>query len=229
MSCSKDLHSVYIDDEMPENFIAEYEETVKNDAKSSADLERMKKIHELLNFDAETEAAKIDDEFVQKSFERLQNKMRFTQTVQFAEPERKFSSFWKFPLSAAAAAAVFALIFVPLSKNQENENVAISAIRHTKIQPIAEADVKIDGNIASEKLPEVFAAVAKSSEKTSEKTSENLVQQKTVRASATVARSSRNFSSNMTSVDVFRPNFSSKPIEMKFPEFGEIQLESQVQ
>ena len=52
MACQKDLHSVYIDDEMPENFVSEYERLVKNDAESSADFERMKKIHDLLDFDA---------------------------------------------------------------------------------------------------------------------------------------------------------------------------------
>lgn len=220
MSCPKDLHSVYIDDEMPENFISEYETQVKNDAKSLSDFERMKKIHDLLNFDAESESEKIDDEFVQKSFERLQSKMRFAKTVEFAEPKKKISSFIKLPLSFAAAAAVFAVVFVPLNNASKNpENIAINTIkRSSKIQSIAEVDVKIDGNIASEKLPEVFAAVAKDTE--SVKKSESVESemefsgQKTVRASSMVSTNSRhfgsrNFSSNMTSVDVFRPDFSS--------------------
>ena len=64
MACQKDLHSVYIDDEMPENVVPEYERLVKNDAESSADFERMKKIHDLLDFDAESESSKISDEFM---------------------------------------------------------------------------------------------------------------------------------------------------------------------
>jgi len=227
MSSLKELHSVYIDDELPKNFVAEYESKVKNDSKSSAELEKMKKIHDLLNFDAESESSKISDEFMQKSFERLQSKMRFTQNVQISEPKRNFSSFLKYPISFAAAAAVFAVIFVPShikAINSLNEK-QISAISHTRLRPIAEASVEIDGNISSEKLPEVFAAVATSennsqnSKSNSESNSDlNISVQKTVRATSVVSSSakfnSNNFSSRMTSVDVFRPSLSDNNVNM---------------
>lgn len=241
MACQKDLHSVYIDDEMPENFVSEYERLVKNDAESSADFERMKKIHDLLDFDAESESSKISDEFMDASFERLQSKMRFARTVELAEPKRKPAAFWKFPVSFAAAAAVFAVVFVPLSgRASRQESVAIKAIAHTELQPIAEADVKIDGNIDSEKLPEVFAVVAKADSSAEEKSasavsnsekagsSSDAVQQKTIQASAVVSSRTRNFGSQMTSVDVFKSRFSnSNSIQMRVPEFGEIQIQQE--
>ena len=240
MACQKDLHSVYIDDEMPENFVPEYERLVKSDAESSADFERMKKIHDLLDFDAESESSKISDEFMDASFERLQSKMRFARTVELAEPKRKPAAFWKFPVSFAAA-AVFAVVFVPLSgRASRQESVAINAIAHTELQPIAEADVKIDGNIDSEKLPEVFAVVAKADSSAVEKSasaasnsakaasSSDAVQQKTIQASAVVSSRTRNFGSQMTSVDVFKSRFSnSNSIQMRVPEFGEIQIQQE--
>ena len=267
MACQKDLHSIYIDDEMPETFVPEYESLLKSDSESSADYERMKKIHDLLNFDAESESSKISDEFMEESFRRLQSKMRFSQTVEMAAPKKNAFSFMKFPVSFAAAAAVFAVIFVPLSsRNSADENVAINAISHIDLQPVADADVKIDGNIDSYKLPEVFSAVAKAesaagktvsasvSTAVSSKNSEHVVksmgniseepkvalsenpasethdavQQKTIQASAVVSSRTRNFGPQMTSVDVFRPNFSSNSsMQMRVPEFGEIPVQQE--
>ncbi len=242
MACHKDLHSIYIDDEMPENFLPEYKRQVESDSESSSDFERMKKIHDLLNFDAESESSKISDEFMERSFERLQSKMRFAQTVELAEPKKSSVSFLKFPLSFAAAAAVFAVIFVPLSnRSASNESMAIKAIAHTALKPVADVDVKIDGNIDSEKLPEVFAVMAKAddsktvqtqpvtskSETTSDSLS-NAVQQKTIRASTVVSSRTRNFGSQMTSVDVFKSRFANNSsIQMRVPEFGEIQIQQE--
>ena len=242
MACHKDLHSIYIDDEMPENFLPEYKRQVESDSESSSDFERMKKIHDLLNFDAESESSKISDEFMEKSFERLQSKMRFAQTVELAEPKKSSLSFWKFPVSFAAAAAVFAVVFVPLSKRSAGgENMAINAIAHTALKPVADVDVKIDGNIDSEKLPEVFAVVAKadvsknggskSAMAENEASAESLsdgVQQKTIRASTVVSSRTRDFGSQLTSVDVFKSRFSNdNPLQMRVPEFGEIQIQQE--
>lgn len=229
MACSKDLHSIYIDNEMPDDFVSEYENQIKNDSKSAAELEKMKKLHELLNFDAESESAKISDEFMQKSFERLQSKMRYTQTMQIATPEKNVLSFVKYPVSFAAAAAVFAMIFIPAHlKAVANLNEKeISAITHTKFQPIAEAEVKIDGNLEREQFTEFFEKSSTENKKSVEKTvttSNNIVEQKTVKASAMVSSRSKNFGSKMTSVDVFKPKFEESSISMKMPELGDIPL-----
>lgn len=231
MSCPKDLHSLFIDGEMPENFVGEYEAQRDADPKSRAEFGRMKEIHDLLNSDAAAESQKISDEFMEESFRRLEGKMRFARTVEFARPRRSAASLARFPLSLAAAAAVFALVFVPLSRRGAGEEPAIHAIARTEIEPIAEADVKIDGNISSEKLPEVFAAVkenvsvAKAESAVDLSSKINVPEQKTVRASSMVSTRARNFRSSMTSIDVFRPDFTESAIQVRVPEFGEIQME----
>lgn len=227
MACSKDLHSVYIDNEMPEEFISEYENIVKNDSKSASELEHFQKIHEILHFDAVNESSKISDDFVNESFKRLQSKMKYANTVKFTEKKK---SLFTIPLSLGAVAAALAVVFVPsyLKVVNQNQNVEIKAIAHSELQPIAESDVKIDGTIHSEKLPEIFAAVAKSDddEKSVDSVNSVEIEQKTIRASSVVSNTTRNFGSKMTSVDVFRPRFENNDIKIRVPEIGEIMIEN---
>lgn len=219
MACHKDLHSVYIDGEMPDAFVGKYESLVSSDPKIAEARECMVRVHELLKEDSDDVSSAVSDEFMEKSFERLQSKMRHSKTVQFSRPKKIPSA--AIPVSVSAAAAVFACVYIPSSmKSYEgiSHPVEISAIAGSELTPLDEIDVKIDGNIHSEKLPEVFAAVAmdvKSSSAPSEQPSAvsddaesaDSSVQKTVRASAVVSNSTRRFSSSMTSVDVFRPNF----------------------
>ena len=47
-SLEKDLHSVYIDGEMPESFVSQYESIVQADPNEKARLEKMRRLHLLL-------------------------------------------------------------------------------------------------------------------------------------------------------------------------------------
>ena len=58
-SLNKDLHSVYIDGEMPEGFLSQYESIVQADSKEKARLEKMQKLHALLQEDSESMTKKI--------------------------------------------------------------------------------------------------------------------------------------------------------------------------
>ena len=48
MAIEKDLHSVYIDNELPPAYIGKYEGLVESDSASAADQNKVKKLHALL-------------------------------------------------------------------------------------------------------------------------------------------------------------------------------------
>ena len=167
-SLNKDLHSVYIDGEMPESFLSQYESIVQADPKEKARLEKMQRLHSLLQEDSEAMTKKItspspenpDSSFIDASFERLQTKMRYAKNVSFAtgqagESKTFVTPFIKYASSFAAAAAVFAVVFIPLhnksiSQAKETAVAAISIMKQNTIEPIAKKDVVIDGNINKE-------------------------------------------------------------------------------
>ena len=220
----KEFHSAYIDGEMPSKFVSEYEDLLDSDL------------------------VPLSDEFVEKSFEKLQSRLAFAKNVREAENSRSKNVLKMAPAFAAAAAAAVTVVLLP-AKNSQNA-AEIKAIAHTdivpldsedikvdgtingglfasfsgsmpqkklqgtvvsaKIRPISQTAVKIDGNIESNKLPEVFAS--KSSEKDSHKK---------VRVPKFVRKAS--FGSRLTSVDVFKPDFSeSENIRISVPEFREM-------
>jgi hypothetical protein len=232
MKLGRDLHSVYIDGEMPKDFIAEYEDIISKDKNEAAELEKMQKIHGLFQKDAAD--IEVSDKFVEESFARLQMKMKFKENTKKAE-SKSFVKVMKIPASFAAAAAVFALIFTPAflksSSKVEKEVTAIAVAVADEIPAIAEKTVAIDGNINSEKLSDfaVSNTVAQAKEKADNQQtilSPALVEQKVVKASALVTNSG-NFRNNMTSVDVFRPELNT--MKMTLPEFGNIQEIKEIQ
>lgn len=232
MKLGRDLHSVYIDGEMPKDFIAEYEDIISKDTNEAAELEKMQKIHGLFQKDAAD--IEVSDKFVEESFARLQMKMKFKENTKKAE-SKSFVKVMKIPASFAAAAAVFALIFTPAflksSSKVEKEVTAIAVAVADEIPAIAEKTVAIDGNINSEKLSDfaVSNTVAQAKEKADNQQtilSPALVEQKVVKASALVTNSG-NFRNNMTSVDVFRPELNT--MKMTLPEFGNIQEIKEIQ
>jgi hypothetical protein len=51
MAIEKDLHSVYIDNELPPAYIGKYEALVESDSASAADQNKVKKLHETQEID----------------------------------------------------------------------------------------------------------------------------------------------------------------------------------
>ena len=195
-SLDKDLHSVYIDGEMPESFVSQYESIVQADSKEKARLEKMQKLHALLQEDSDSMT--VSDSFAEESFARLQTKMRYAKNVSFAggssgEKKSFVTPFVKYASSFAAAAAVFAVVFIPihynsLSKAKETAVAAISIMKQNTIEPIAKKDVIIDGNINKEDLSKVLAV--KSETKKAEKAAEPVATQSNAVAKAETPASS---------------------------------------
>ncbi|MBQ9207520.1 MAG: hypothetical protein IJ158_12535 [Treponema sp.] len=249
-SLEKDLHSVYIDGEMPESFVSQYESLVSANEKEKSALSKMQKLHDLLKEDASEKT--VSSDFMEESFARLQTKMRYAQNVSFAGEQKSFiTPFVKYASSFAAAAAVFALVFIPvhynsLSNAKETAIAAISIMKNKSIEPIAKNEVVVDGNISKEDLSKGLAVsetpVAKSDATESAAASTqnaSAVEQKTIYATNLASnggsrsmpyihedRNSINyqFRRNLPSVDVFAPDFSSSSISItiNIPNFHEM-------
>lgn len=255
----RDFHSAYIDGEMPERFVREYEELLEKYPEKKEKLVRSQKLSELMKEDSNL--LEISDEFMEQSFAKLQNRLSFAKNVQDSKDftSKNVLKFARAPAVAAAAAAAAVVALSP-AKNS-NELKEIKAISHTEIQPISSAKVKIDGTLTNAhfasfsslksnkkafgvsadsakikpisqrsvkvdgtitNLPELFA---------SESSSETNVEEKIVPVQKTIRLPSvqnTSFGSSLTSVDVFKPNFSTdEQIRFVVPELPELQKTSE--
>ena len=214
-SLNKDLHSVYIDGEMPENFVSQYEKIVCANLEEKARLQKMQALRSVFKEDSEKLTEKLtasspenpSDTFIEESFARLQTKMRYAKNVNLASEQKSFvTPFVKYASSFAAAAAVFALVFIPvhynsLSEAKETAVAAISIMKEKSIEPIAKKDVVIDGNINKEDLSKVLA-VSSDSKKSSANTA----------ASADSAIAKADSASSSSSLDSIEESI---PVEQK--------------
>ena len=246
-SLDKDLHSVYIDGEMPENFAAQYEDLISKNEKEKQELQKMKAIHDFLQEDSR--AKTVSQDFAEESFVRLQTKMRYAQNIGYAgEQKSVILPFVKYASSFAAAAAVFAVIFLPthynsIKETKETEIAAISIMKDSGIEPLASRDVMVDGNLKPENInlkaessenttsstATASKAIAKNDTKKESEASPQ-AEQKTVYASALASNGGntgyanhlRNqFRKRLPAVDPFVPNFSSS-ITISIPNFHEM-------
>lgn len=186
-----DLHSIYLDNEMPEAHKAEYESHIKVCPECQRKLENIRKLHEL--FESDSKSIEMDDARLEKSYEKLMSRMAYTKNVHNAE--RKTHSSWKYICSAAAAAMVFALI-IPLRLNSKGSAVeagstTVANINASSMQPVTNVSVGggngviVSGNIQSSVM-QVSNGTNNLAQNINTKTNEGLF---------------------LTDVDVFRPAF----------------------
>ena len=69
---TKDIHSVYLDGELPEVYKAEYEQHIQNCEKCRKELMQLKAIHSM--FKADSDSMNLDSHYMDESFQRLQIK-----------------------------------------------------------------------------------------------------------------------------------------------------------
>lgn len=111
-----DIHSVYLDGELPEEFVEQYEAHVSSCSKCSARLEKLRKLNSIIASDASS--IMFTREQLDDSFKRLEARLSYSR---FAAEERKFnSSIYRrnnFNVAlryfAAGAAAVLVLALLP--------------------------------------------------------------------------------------------------------------------
>lgn len=136
-SCpTNDIHSIYLDGELPVAYLSEYEAHVKICPKCAAALARTRAVSLALKRDSDS--IEFDSTFKYKSYDRLMSRMRFEDTrkksASFSETAVKRAFYVPF----AAAAAVLLAVFIPMrisKNNSANAEVAkmaevISAPKH---------------------------------------------------------------------------------------------------
>lgn len=135
---TRDIHSIYLDNEMPEIYKAEYENHVNSCEKCKKELEKLKKLNSVFNSDAES--LKLDETFMDESFKRLQMKMNYSKTIKASKKESSFSFKQIIPSMAAAAAVCLAILLpVQLASKKTPENaVAATSVYVSPVQSAEE-------------------------------------------------------------------------------------------
>ncbi len=217
----KDLHSIYLDGEMPEEFAKQYESHLESCEKCRRELEKLKTISSFFREDALS--VKLNQVYLDQSFERLQTKMRFAKNTGYHDSNKNIiHSYTKWVSGFAAAAAVFALVVTPLkfSVGPEQE---VNAIARTQIKPIAENKVVVDGNLDTVKISAALSSTkeTKNEADSQENTSSTVINQNQKVVSAT------SLASNFSDIDVFRPDFNKSPVSVKIeiPGINKIPME----
>jgi Predicted transmembrane transcriptional regulator (anti-sigma factor) len=151
---SKDIHSIYLDNELPAAYAGEYEAHIKTCPKCAAELARLRAVRDMLRFDMQ--AVTPDCHYLDQSWERLQSRMSYSKVT---KRSRRFpSEQLKYIIPAAAAAAVFS-VMIPIrsARTQAPEQTAqITPIARHKTVSLAK-NIIINGNIRHEMLgPSAF-------------------------------------------------------------------------
>lgn len=115
-----DIHSIYLDNELPQIYLAEYEKHLNSCQKCKEKLEKFKKINNI--FFNDSKSLELDNIFLEQSFDRLQSRMRYSKVISKSKNVKKldFSSLKNYIPAAVAAAVVFAIMLPFNIKSQDN-------------------------------------------------------------------------------------------------------------
>lgn len=185
-SCpTDDIHSIYLDNELPLNFVKEYETHIESCPKCKAKLDALRKIKSALKKDSKT--IQLDKQFMEQSFERLQTKLHYSKNTENVHEFPVSEKTVRWGMAAAAAVIIAAVLPVTVSNatkasSSQSANVAsITPVTRPQSEPINQ-NVVVNGNLYN-----------------------NLAQ--------TVG--TRNISNSaLTNVDVLRPEFDDKKIHI---------------
>ena len=100
---TKDIHSVYLDNELPEAYKKEYEAHIESCEKCRKELEALKALH--ATFKADSDSITPDEHFMDESYNRLLLKMSYSKNTAKSSGRRFVRPAFYLPVAAAAAAA----------------------------------------------------------------------------------------------------------------------------
>ncbi len=136
-----DIHSVYLDGELPNVYLQQYEAHTKTCAGCAKKLESLRAVRNLLRKDSD--ALTLDAIAMEESFKRLGTKLRYSKNTAKAYAFPK-----TLPISAAAAAAFVTLL--PFVKGLPGKSASPSQELAAIVKPqvsIPKQNVIINGNI----------------------------------------------------------------------------------
>jgi len=134
---TKDIHSVYLDDELPLSMIKDYEAHIASCPKCAAELEQLKKIRAGLDQLKTPEMSQLE---MDESFRRLQIRMSYSKHTKKFEKKTSFVSVVKYTVPAMAAAAVFAIV-LPVGLNRKGSETAETSAATIASLPIVTSTV----------------------------------------------------------------------------------------
>ncbi|MBP5520532.1 MAG: zf-HC2 domain-containing protein [Treponema sp.] len=226
---SKDIHSVYLDGELPESYKAEYELHLQSCESCQKELEKMKALHLALKADAES--IKLDSKFMEDSFQRLQIKMAYSKNVGRA-PEKSPLKVIGYVASGVAAAAVFALV-LPLGLKSANSaksagsSVSSNVINSPLVQTVGSNSAVPITAVSKNKSTSANNLLFDSGR--SVVVSGNI--QDVVLSSEKQRKNHSSFAAaNVNDVDVLRPDFEKEAISIKItvPGMGDFPVTTEI-
>lgn len=213
---TKDIHSVYLDNELPEQYKAEYELHLKNCPACQKELEKLKSLRAMLS--ADSEAITPDSHYMDQSFERLQIKMAYSKNAAKSSKPSKFN--YKYIATAAAAAAVFALIIplkvkTPAPVANTASTVVASAVNSIIPMAAANNSVVSANNVSFDSGRSVLV-------------SGNI--HETVLSSESKRNGQAGFTKNVKEVEVLRPELEDEAISIRItvPGVGDIPVVTEI-
>ena len=108
---TKEIHSLYLDNELPQKHKEEYEAHIASCEKCRAELEKLRAVGDL--FKADAASVSPDKAFMDASYERLMLKMKYSKNAGHTRYSKTNLRSWKIIVPAAAAVAILALA-IPL-------------------------------------------------------------------------------------------------------------------
>ncbi len=209
---SKDIHSVYLDGELPENYKAEYELHISHCEKCRKELEQLKAVSAL--FKADSDSLNLDQHFMDESFQRLQIKMAYSRNIGKVPQKSPFKVI-SYVASGVAAAAVLALV-IPVGLKSNKASASGSVSTTPLIQSVSSVStVPITGNNVS--FDSGRSVVV----------SGNI---KDVVLSSEKQRKNNSFGKKVNDVDVLRPDFQDEAINIKItvPGMGDFPMTTEI-
>lgn len=151
-----DIHSIYLDGELPEQFKIEYEQHVANCPECARKLKQLREVHEI--FAADSKSISLTESELEESYRRLQARLSYKKVLNFKKEEysfgKKIFSISKYAVVGVAAAAAVAFI-MPSGSPQVNSYTSFQPVARSAI-PSVTSRVKYNSRIDALKLGSVF-------------------------------------------------------------------------
>ena len=215
---TKDIHSVYLDGELPEIYKVEYEQHIQTCEKCRKELEKLKALHSM--FKADSDSLNLDSHFMDDSFQRLQIKMAYSKNVGKIPQQSPLRFRVIGAVSGVAAAAVLALIIpIGLKNGKTANNAAVATATSVTTLPVT-VNTATSVSLNNKNVP--FDSGR------SMGVSANI--QDVVFAAGKQKNNTATFAKNVNEVDVLRPDFQNDAISIKItvPGMGDIPVTTEI-
>ncbi len=140
-----DIHSIYLDNELPFEYVAQYQEHIKNCPACQKKIENLKKVSSIFKNDSKN--INLGEPFLTESFNRLETKLRYSKNTDFSKEKPHYVS--KI-VPFVAAAAVFVAVILPVKSFNQNKNeqfAKIQPIERPQYTQISSQNVVMNGNL----------------------------------------------------------------------------------